>query len=53
MIKKESLDLTLPVEQIEYIKLISKLAGVSVNSTASVLIAIQLLGSLSSKEKAP
>ncbi len=43
MSKKETLELKLPEHQIAYINAIAKLAGVSTNSAASVLIAIQFL----------
>jgi hypothetical protein len=43
MAKKETLELKLPEHQIAYINAIAKLAGVSANSAASVLIAIQFL----------
>jgi hypothetical protein len=41
--KKEAIELQLPLEQIEYICAVAKLAGVSTGSTAAVLIAVQVL----------
>lgn len=51
MAKKESIELKLPVDQIEYIKTVAKLAGVSENSTFSVLVAVQMLREMSRQSK--
>lgn len=52
MAKKQSIELKLPTAQIEFIRDVAKLAGVSENSAMSVLLAVQMLSDMKAIAKA-